>query len=121
MGGSRSPCVPPIEILGQFTLHCLDQIDGNDRLVIAGVAHAPMIELPKVEPIFQDVGERDIGQGYIADDFARGKLPESCPVASLPQLALQGRLRAEFEIALEDEPDEDRLSLATNSLRVSTR
>jgi len=63
---SRSPGVPPVKICGQFLLHGFEQIDGNDRLVITGVTASPVIELAEVESVFQDIGERAIGQRDIA-------------------------------------------------------
>ena len=58
--GSRSPRVPPVEVLGQFPLHRLEQVNGNDRRMIAGVAFAPVVEFTEVVTVFQDIGERSI-------------------------------------------------------------
>src|SRR5215204_2135559 len=84
--------------------------------MLAGIARALVVELAKVDPVAQDMGERPIGQRHAADRAAGAEAAAPCHHAALPQLALQGGQRTERKIALEDQPDGLRLVLPDHEL-----
>src|SRR5215204_3199727 len=117
--GGGTPHLGSVAIGRELLLDGIKHGAGHDGSVLAGIARTLVIQLAKVDPVPEDVGQRSIGQGHASDGPARAERPLPRHDPALPQLALQGRQRAEGEIALEDQPDSLGLVLSDQELALT--
>src|SRR5262245_8656927 len=57
-GTPFQPEVPGNDVGGEFFLHGLEQVAGEDRLMLAAIHLTPVIDLADVEPVLEEMSER---------------------------------------------------------------
>ena len=113
-------CFSAIGFSGEELLDPVEGLAIDDGLVLAFEPLAAVVNLPKIDAIFEEVGEGTVGEGnapLVLGDLGATPLGDD---ASPVEISDQFTERLQFEVAVEDDLDGFRLGLVDDKLLVLT-